>query len=498
MMPLAAGGSIAGCSAEDFFKGGAGSSASAALADPLDSSQISYGLSHYIVTGQSLSTGDQGFMGISNIQPFNNVMLGPNTDFNIATIGASSVTLTPLISGAQVRETMGNGFADSLTAAAQAILANVPGGPTSYNALMSCSGVPGYYYQQLCGPTDWNASNPYWAAGGGGTAGSPPFQEMMSQVTWGMKLASQLGVSYRVAAMLLIHGEFDNYNPRYAQDLQNWQFDMQNGVFAITGQTGIIPMIAAQTQAILGTEEFDTGGGYGLFEAALAQPTKIFIACPEYAMQHHVANEVGPDAGLTIHLTANGYRHLGLMMSKAGLVVTMEGKQWLPLAPLTYTLSGSQIVIEHNVPYPPLVLDTSWVSDPGNLGYSYADNADPTVVISSVAVTGPTEVTLALNKPSVGGTLGYADFAPPTDPSYIAYGPYDGSTTDYGPTYGPRGCLRDSDPAVAYYAPTVPYYTPSSSGVNQYPMQNYCVAYQVKLGNCVGAKTGTAQAAWRC
>ncbi len=490
MLPLAAAGSLAGCAPEDvYYEAPAVTvtisdppvSPAAGSAPALNAEQIGFGIHHYLVTGQSLATGEQGFMGISNTQPFANVMLGPNPNyqnFTLTTLGAPAVVLTPLISGPQVRETIGNGFCDLLTSGAQTVLAKAASGPTSYRSLISCSGVPGAVYQQLCGPSDWNAANPYWAAAGGGTQGSTPFQEMMSQVAWGMKLASQLGVTYRVAGMIVLHGEFDSRNPQYAGNLQTWQSDMQNGVQALTGQSEIIPMIAAQTQCIYGNGYFAVGGGAGLYNAAMADRSRVILACPEYAVMHHLAEETGPDAGIPIHPTADGYRHLGQMMSKAARVVTMEAATWFPLMPVSWTRDGNQIVIRHYVPALPLVFDTSWVTDPGHLGYSYVDAHDSSVAIVNVAITAADTVTLTLNKKASGGTLGYANLAPPSDPSYNPTG--GGSSTDYGPTRGPRGCLRDSDPAVAYYSPSVAYYQPAGA-VNHYPMQNYCVAWQISI-----------------
>jgi hypothetical protein len=176
-----------------------------------------------------------------------------------------------------------------------------------------------------------------------------------------------------------------------------------------------------------------------------------------------------------------------MMMAKAARTVTMEGRVWSPLTPISFAFSGNQIVVEHFVPYPPLVLDYDWVTDPGNSGYSYTDNVDPTITIANVAVTSPTAVTITLNQATTGGMLGYANFAPPSDPSYNAGG--GGSTMNYCATGGPRGCLRDSDPAVAYYVnPSIDYYIPSVGGPNQYPMQNYCVAYQQQVGACISAQ----------
>ena len=478
-LPLAA-----GCSAQNFFDQPVTAASASAVppgpVSPFDSDLIRYQLNHYLITGQSLATGDHGFFGISQAQPFNNKMFGlPFDNTNAFTLNIPNVGISPLTAASDSRETIGDGFADTLTAQARAILANFPDGPATYDIFMSCSGISGYTYAQLCGPTDWNASNPYWAANGGGSIGSPPFQEMMSQVVCAMKYAKQMGLSYRVAGMVVVHGEFDSTNPEYPANLQTWQADMQNGVQALTGQTGVIPMIAAQTQSFLNTDTFALSGSFGTYLAATAVPAKILLACPEYATMHHLAGETGPTAGYTIHMTADGYRHLGTMMAKAARVATMEGGTWSPLAPISCIRNGNQIVIRHHVPVLPLVLDTSWVTDPGHLGYSWVDANDATIAIRSVTLTAADTVTITLNQASLGGTIGYANFAPPSDPSYTSAG--GGSTTDYGPTRGPRGCLRDSDTAMAYYKPTVPYYKPAASAENQYPMQNYCVMWQMAV-----------------
>ncbi len=485
LLPLAVGG-VFGCGKEIVTSSvdTRGTVLPSTFVSPFNGTQVGYGLNHYLVTGQSLSSGEHGFFGVSNAQPFNNRMFGPDDIFNFPTLGSPSVSLVPLISGPQSRETIGNGFADSLTAQAQQVFSEFPGGPTSYDLLVSNSGQPGYTYAQLAGPADF------------GGVGSPPFQEMMSQVAWGKRLAASLGLTYRVAAMIVIHGEFDSLNPDYSTNLSTWQSDMQNGVQTLTGQVGTIPMIAAQTQCFVNSNTFLISGSYGTLTAAMANPSKIFLACPEYAMQHHFAGETGPTAGYTIHMTADGYRHLGQMMAKAARVVTMEGGSWVPLMPTSTKFLGNKIVVEHSVPHPPLMFDMDWVSDPGNRGYSYVDNVDPGITITDAVVTSPTAVTITLSKATSGGTLGYANFAPPSDPSYVDID--GGKTTDYGPTRGPRGCLRDSDPAVAFYTPSTPYYMPSAGGANHYPMQNYCVAYQRRVGTCIGAEANVVAPNWRC
>ncbi len=424
-------------------------------------------LFHFITTGQSLSTGTQGTPALTRTQPFHNVMFtypgGPSflntpVNFNAVTNGYSGIAFTPLVNGPSVSgangsvETIANGFADSLTAQFAA-----------YRQLMSCSGVGGAVYTQLAGPTD---------APPNGTA---PFQEMMSQVRTGYALAQAAGLRYEVPAMLLVHGEFDGGNWYYAGNLATWQSDMQRGVQAITGSTGTIPIIAAQTQAQ--PSEF---GGYntipfhpnagplGTLSAAIANPGLIYVACPEYMMAHHYYQDTqgNPDPlGQPIHMTADGYRHLGLMMAKAAAAICVNKTPWSPLVPLSTTLQGDKIIVDYSVPVEPIVIDTSYVSDPGNYGFNFTDNlfGNPYLKIAGVAVTGPAQITITLTGAPGGAYITYALVDPgPAGGAQYAQG--------FGPTAGQRGCVRDSDPAVSYYRNSV-------TGL-PYPMQNYSVAWQ--------------------
>jgi hypothetical protein len=423
-------------------------------------------LFHYIATGQSLAIGVQGGPVLSTTQPFQNVMFTfPNQPFavndpvtyNAITLGYSGIAFRPLLGGPSVSgefgttETIANGFADSLSAEF-----------AGYRQLLSCSGVSGATYAELAGPT---AAPPN---------GTEPFQEMMSQVSNGFSLAKAAGLSYSVPAMLLIHGEYDAQNNTYNTDLVTWQSDMQNGVNAITGGSAVIPILAAQTQAPAfpignaNTSPYHPGAGnLGLLAASIANPELIYVACPEYMMAHHYYMD---PTGQTIHMTNDGYRHLGLMMAKAASYLCIQKKGWSPLVPKQVTLQGTSVKIEYNVPYGPLVIDTSYVTDPGNYGFNFSDNpynVTSFTNVTQVQVTGPAEITLTLSAPSAGGYLCYAMIDPGPASGGAPYG------QGFGPTAGPRGCVRDSDPAISYYKNSV-------TGL-PYPMQNYSVAWQTLI-----------------
>jgi hypothetical protein len=405
-----------------------------------------YDIEHVLITGQSLSTGLESEPVLSRTQPYQNLMFSSAAlrfpSVNAVTLGTSNVQFVPLTAtqtdnpGAGDNETFGNGFADSVIHADNTSSQTLPL-PSAKALLISGSGLPGNVYQQLCGPTDWNASNPFWTSASG-NSGSPSFQEMMSQVSSAMAIAKSQGKTYYVPCVVVVHGEFDEYNYSYEQNLVTWQKDCQAGIQAITGQTETIPFILTQTCEGAMTPLLSPTDQ---LQAAIQYPQSIILAGPEYHLPHNIADALHQ----TIHLTAVGERMLGAMVSRAFRAMYRKGTSWTPLMPTNVAINNNKVVIDYTAPVAPIVLDTSWCTDPGNFGFSYSDSGG--AAITSVAVTGPTQVTLTLNQPSVATSryVGYA--APNTDPLF-------------GPTSGTRGCLRDSSTDAGYYDATdgVPSY----------------------------------------
>jgi hypothetical protein len=102
------------------------------------------------------------------------------------------------------------------------------------------------------------------------------------------------------------------------------------------------------------------------------------------------------------------------------------------------------------VPAPPLVIDTTLVTDPGKNGFEWKDDGPATPTIASVAVTGPDTVVITLSAVPVGAN------------HRLRYAFTGVSGALGGPTSGPRGNLRDSDA------------TPSAEG---YKLYNWCVHF---------------------
>lgn len=402
---------------------------------------IPWDVVHVLITGQSLANGDQTQPVVSGSQPFSNVMfntnLMPNPSVNAITLGASTIAWVPLTAtltgnpNAQNAETLGNGFADSVIADTAVTAPLYPGIRTGKQILMSGSGVSGAVYLQICGPTD---------APPNGTAS---FQELLAQVSAAKSFAAAANKTYFVPCVVVVHGEFDNYNAAYLTDLLHWQADIQAGIQAITGQTNTVPLVLTQT--CVGAM-VPTCSPYAQWQAAVQYPDRFLLAGPEYQLPH---NPPGDPYHLTIHLTAIGERMMGAMVARAYRRVFLEGGTWTPLSPKAVTITGNKAIIDFNVPAPPLVLDTTWCTDPGNYGFTYYDGTGAS--IAAVAITGPSQVTLTLTQ--AAGTTPNSHIVGYAYDDYAQFG-------DFGPTTGSRGCLRDSSTDAGYYDTTdaVPSY----------------------------------------
>jgi hypothetical protein len=120
--------------------------------------------------------------------------------------------------------------------------------------------------------------------------------------------------------------------------------------------------------------------------------------------------------------------------------------------PASITRTDAVVTVKMHVPAPPLVLDTTLVTNPGKFGFEWKDDGPATPTIASVAVAGPDTITVTLSAAPTGANkrLRYAFTGTPG-----ALG---------GPTSGPRGNVRDSDA------------TPSRNG---YALYNWCVHFDM-------------------
>ena len=121
----------------------------------------------------------------------------------------------------------------------------------------------------------------------------------------------------------------------------------------------------------------------------------------------------------------------------------VEGKAWEPVRPKTVTRAGAVVTAKMYVPAPPLVIDTTLVTEPtipgSKFGFEWSDDEDvatrPTV--TNVLITGGDTVVITLSKTPTGANM------------RLRYAYTGVAAALGGPTTGARGNLRDSDATVS-------------------------------------------------
>lgn len=171
------------------------------------------------------------------------------------------------------------------------------------------------------------------------------------------------------------------------------------------------------------------------------------------------------------HLDPNGQRWVGEYISKVYYRTILKGEKWKPLQPRKITKSGTNtLIIDFVVPCPPLMFNT-WHARPiTDYGFRLRLNGKTFVPISSVSITGSTQVTIVASSAiNVGDIeIGYAS---------------------YGYAYG-NLCDSDEYKALTNYtelpSQLKPSFEPKDKSGNiiynqPYPLNNYCVQFYYKI-----------------
>lgn len=397
-------------------------------------------VNHVLFVGQSNSVSNGATPPVSLAQPYGNLTFSggvmsaydcPGND------GCRSYQapagFAPLVEGDRYYdyavETPSSGLANEATKRALA------SGQAKHDVLVTLHGRSGWTYWCLRkGGCDYKPAGYVW-----------PFAQGMREVSDAKALAQAMGKSYVVRAVAAVHGESDQQGyfagtpefPRlssdgasvlndYSDGLVEWQKDYEAGVKAITGQSEPVPLLVTQLSgqnstrvAVVAQHQLD---------AHVKAPGKVVLAGPTYQVSF---------AKDCLHYDARGSRWVGEYIGKAYAKVVVEGKDWEPLRVWNVTRVGAMVLVAYRVPVPPLVLDTTRVTDPGSYGFSYTSRSGANVPILKAETLGiAVRLTLASAE---AGTLSYAQNQVPG----TCIGP---GTVMMG---GARGNLRDSDATVS-------------------------------------------------
>lgn len=379
---------------------------------------VDVSLHHLLIGGQSLSVGAVSEV-VSTEQPYDNLMFV--TGVRAGAVGLTSfVPLVETWDGAQ-GETIASGLANLLTELTSDELGGV-------RTLASACGVGGQPYSAL-------------------RKGTGPYATGMAQVAAAKLLADAMGERYAVRAFAVIHGETDHQggNQAYDANLLEWQDDVEADVRLATGQLEPVVMLTDQMSSFTALGSASSTIPQQQLAAAAARPDRIFVVGPKY-MLTYVADGV--------HLTGDSERWMGELYAKVWRRVLVEGEPWHPVSPRAVTRDGATIDIAFWVPSPPLVLDTTLVTDPGNYGFTVVDSSGATPAIVSVELVADDTVRITLAAEPTGGNL------------RVRYALDGIAGQPGGPITGARGNLRDSDA------------TPSRFG---YPLYDWCVHFDAAV-----------------
>ena len=361
-------------------------------------------VNHLLGTGQSLSVGSQGTPILTATQPYDNIMFSGG----VKPSNAALTSFVDLVEGPS-QETHNSSFANLVTHLAETVVfVGKPAPQNSHRLLVSIHGVGGTAYSGL-------------------KKGTAPFTAAIAQVQAAKTLTTNANQSYIVRAVTNVHGESDHVgsNVNYMQNLIDWQKDYDTDVRAITGQVERIPMLHSQISSWTKYGQATSAIPMAQLDASTSSSGAIIMVGAKY-MLPYVADGV--------HLTNHGYRQMGEYYAKVYRHVILEGKTWEPVRPSSASLAGDTITVTFHVPVPPLVFDATLVSNPGNYGFEYTDDAGAgTPTIQQVTLDGTTAVKIKLSA------------APTGQNRRVRYAFTGTGGAKAGATTGPRGNLRDSD-----------------------------------------------------
>lgn len=383
-------------------------------------------IDHFIMDGQSLSTGHQSWPALSTENVAGNFMLGDQIWSNYG--HGNDWSLQPLIGGVcnELNYPAHTGSRQAASIAECPLLGAVNHLQLKYggNKILATSvGVSGATVEELSKECDYRSY----------------YKNFETLVKYAKENATRSGYTINCPAIFWMQGEF-NYiiksdpcglhkgennttaKKEYKALMLRLKDNMQSHITATYGQSEKPLWVTYQTGAQYTRDKL--GIGMAQLEAA-NEYDDIIMAGPVYQM---------PDRGG--HLDANGYRWYGEILAKA----YHQGKSFQPLQPkrITREDGGKKVRVKFLVPVAPLVFDTDILPEINNYGFNvyhngYGDGARQT--IKSIAIEGD-DVVMTFDTPLTGDI-------------YVTYAAQ--NATIKTPVAGKNnlsghGNLRDSDP----------------------------------------------------
>ena len=258
--------------------------------------------------------------------------------------------------------------------------------------------------------------------------GSEPYQKLIDNIETACQAAKDRNWDFIMPALCWMQGETDIVSypgSDYRKLLLQFTNDINNDVKRITGQKQDVEFVCYQTNPVSRAEHFKSLA-YDCPESEVAQTLLELVrdnpsfhaSGPTYPYNH---------VREAIHIDGQGQRKHGILVAQSVLDILRHKKQLRGLLPLSISCQGYEVIINFNVPTPPLVIDTFQVSKITNYGFNVitSDNYD---ITQSVNIEG-NNIRIVCSAPPNGCRVRYA---------------INGEKMKSGPKHGPRGNIRDS------------------------------------------------------
>ena len=285
--------------------------------------------------------------------------------------------------------------------------------------------------------------------------GTKPYNKFLDDIKTAYKSAKGRGWDFKIPAICWMQGETDvNSYPgtNYKELILKFVKDINTDIKNITGQDINVKIICYQTNSLTRAEHFNPLA-YNSPETEVAQTQMELI---RDSSMFHASGPTYPYDCVNdiIHIDGLGQKRHGMLAGLTALDIIQQKDNIRGLYPLKIKTKDEEVIIEFQVPCPPLVIDTIQVAKADCYGFSVI-TPDNRNIVKSIALHGDTLHILCTEKP-LNCRVRYA---------------VNGEYMKSGRLHGPRENLRDSQGDSLKV-------TVSN---HDYPVHNWCYQFDIRI-----------------
>ena len=258
--------------------------------------------------------------------------------------------------------------------------------------------------------------------------GSRPYNKLLHDIKTAYRSAKDRGWDFMMPALCWMQGETDvtsypgtDYRKLFLQFFKDINHDVKD----ITGQKENVEIICYQSNPVTRAKDFNPLA-YHCSETSVPETQLELVR--DY-LSFHASGPTYPYDFVNeiIHIDGAGQKRHGVLVALAALDILNHKRNLRGLLPLKARGYNNEVLIDFNIPDPPLTLDTIQVTNPGHYGFSVItpDNRD---IVEKISLQ--------------DGQIHLICFEPPED-CRVRYA-VNGVKMKSGRLHGPRGNLRDS------------------------------------------------------